>query len=255
VKIHPKSVLIFILLAMLELPQAYSQQVAIDSTIAGKTSHIYGSFGVDFRLSGGNIKQTLIRANTNLFLEGKNVLINPNLLFTQNIIFGNKLESDVFAYLLIRVWHHKKVYPVASLLYENSLIRSINLRYIAGGGLGWKVAATKKVDLELIQLIVYDKTGFEVNENLSYGGVRTHSSVLGKYILLQNRLYVEHRFFVSVLVSAPDNYRLRTFATLRAPLTKRLSLTANLDYIYESIVEERRARANYTSTAGISFHF
>jgi hypothetical protein len=32
---------------MLGATAGISQQVAIDSTIAGKTSHIYGSFGVD----------------------------------------------------------------------------------------------------------------------------------------------------------------------------------------------------------------
>jgi hypothetical protein len=188
-------------------------------------------------------------------MEKENLLINPNFLFTQNTIFGNKLESDVFTYVLLKGWHHNKMYPVGAVLYENSVIRSIGLRYLAGAGAGWKIAATKAINLELIQLAVYDKTQFGINENLSYDGLRSHTSLIGTYTLLHNRLYFEHRLFFTVLLDNARNYRFRTFATLRAPVNKRLSLTANLDYIFESIVDERRALGNYASTGGLTYSF
>jgi hypothetical protein len=144
---------------------------------------------------------------------------------------------------------------VGAALYENSVIRSIDLRYMAGAGTGWRVAKTKAINLELIQLVVYDKTQFALNEGLSYAGVRSHTSLIGTHALLQNRLYFEHRLFFTVLLDNARNYRFRTFATLRAPVSKRLSLTANLDYIFESIVDQRRALGNYASTGGLTFSF
>jgi hypothetical protein len=235
--------------------QAYTRTTPADTTHAGQAGKIRGSLGADFRLSGGNIRQALLKVNANLFLERKNLLVNPHFLFTQNTIFGNKLEADVFTYVLLKGWHHRRLCPVAAGLYENSVIRSIDRRWLGGAGPAWKAVAARAATLELIQLIVYDKTAFGINEALGYAGLRTHTSLTGTYALLKNRLYFEHRLFFSVLLRDPGNYRLRTFATLRVPLSKKFSLTGNLDYLYESIVDERRAPGNYTSTGGLSFSF
>lgn len=252
-KIH--LILVLLVMGILQPRDAYTQTAPTDTIGAGKVKKIRGALGIDFRLSGGNIRQALLRANASLFIEKENLLINPNFLFTQNTIFGNKLESDVFTYVLLKGWHHHKVYPVGAALYENSVIRSIGLRYLAGAGAGWKIAATKAINLELIQLVMYDKTQFALNEGLSYDGVRSHTSLIGTHALLHNRLYVEHRLFFTVLLDNAQNYRFKTFATLRAPVNKRLSLTANLDYIFESIVDERRAMGNYASTGGLTYSF
>jgi hypothetical protein len=255
VKIHRAFWLPWIVAVLLKTTSGYSQQRAADSTLAAKSRPFRGSLGLDSRFSGGNIRQFLIRFNAELFLEGKNFLINPNLLFTRNVIFGNKLESDVFSFLLFKAWHHARFYPVAALLYENSVVRSINSRYMGGVGAGWNLMASQTASLEVIQLMVYEKNSFDVNKNLDYKGVRTHTSLIGKYALLNNRLTVEHRLFYSVLLQDLENQRMRTFIILRVPLTKKFSLTASLDYMYESIVDERRASRNYTSTGGMSFHF
>jgi hypothetical protein len=250
--IHLRFCIAFLFAFAGQLQISYSQSMTSDTT---KANAFRGSVGLDFRFSGGNIKQSLIRGNASVTLEEKSILFNPYFLFTQNVIFGNKLEADVFFFLLIKVWHRSKIYPVASLVYESSLVRSIDKRYMGGAGVGWRVVNSKSVWLELIQLVMYEETRFAINNDKSYKGARTHTSVNGKYSIVQDRLSVEHRIFYSLLLRNRANNRLRALLTLRVPVTKKILLTANLDYVYESIVDERRSRENYISTGGISFQF
>jgi hypothetical protein len=252
VKIHPAFWLVWLISGLIKPRYGYCQQAVADTTVASKPRPFQGVIGLDYRFSGGNIRQALIRANANLIFEKKQFLINPNILFTRNIIFGNKLESDVFSFLLFKARHHSKVYPVASLVYESSLIRSIDLRYLGGAGAGWNIINTNSANLELNQLVVYEKTRYSINKNLSYEGVRTHMSVIGKYRLLQNRLSVEHQFFYSALLGGSNNQRLRTFVTMRMPVSKKFSMTTNIDYIFESLADEGRAKENYITTGGLS---
>ena len=251
-KIHLHSCIAFLLAFIGQLQIAYSQSLPSDTA---KANAFCGSVGLDFRFSGGNIKQSLIRGNAHITLEEKSFLFNPNLLFTRNVIFGNKLEADVFSFLLIKAWHRAKVYPVASLVYENSLVRSIDERYMGGAGVGWRMISSKTARLELIQLLMYEETRFAINKDLSYEGARTHTSFNGKYSIVQDRLSFEHRIFYSLLLRNTANHRLRTLLTFRVLVTKKFSLTANLDYVYERIVDEHRSKENYITTGGVSFQF
>jgi hypothetical protein len=102
---------------------------------------------------------------------------------------------------------------------------------------------------------MYEETRFAINKDLSYEGARTHTSFNGKYSIVQGRLSFEHRVFYSLLLQNTSNHRLRTLLTLRVPVTKKFSLTTNLDYVYESKVDERRSKENYITTGGVSFQF
>jgi hypothetical protein len=70
---------------------------------------------------------------------------------------------------------------------------------------------------------------------------------------MQNRLSIEHQFFYSALLGGSNNQRLRTFVTMRMPVSKKFSMTTNIDYIFESLADEGRAKENYITTGGLSF--
>ncbi len=236
--------------------QATGQIISqLPDTVAGQTIKYSGSAGFDFRLQGGNIRQQLYRFSASAQLENGTIFLNPNCIYSQNRIFDNVLESDIFSYVLAKMWPGRRFYPAASLMYENSVIRSIDFRYLTGAGIGLKVMNRSRAILEVIELTVYDRTEFKVQESVGYKGLRSHTALVGSYEILKERLLLEHRIFYSVLLSGASNHRLRTLATLKITLTKHLSITGNIDFILENVVDINCKKHNYSSTGGVLYTF
>lgn len=239
--------------AMLFPWAAYSQSVPVQTdSMAMRYS---GSAGFDFRLQGGNVRQQLYRFTASAQIENHTLWLNPSFIYSRNRLFANVLESDIFTYALFKLWPKRTIYPAASVMYENSVIRSIDFRYLAGAGMGVRLLTHKRASLEVMQQIVFDKTRFKITEELGYDGWRTHTALLGRYELVKEKLVLEHRIFHSFLLSEPSNHRLRTLATLKFPITRHLSLTGNIDYIFEQVTDAGRNRHNYNSSGGIAVQF
>ncbi|MTI30712.1 DUF481 domain-containing protein, partial [Xanthovirga aplysinae] len=130
-------------------------------------------------------------------------------------------------------------------------VYKIKKRISPGLGLGLHLLKKEKQKIKLHTFLANDVTEFESREG--YRTSRINSIVLGEHALIPDRLSLKYDLFYFQSLEEKENYSWRVNSTLDFRLIKKLSLTANFDYLYENIGDPAFENGNLFLTYGIAF--
>lgn len=207
-------------------------------------------FTGDGNFARGNVNRTVMVLRAELLFNGPVISIVTNPRFTYGKQNGILAERDSYGDLFVDVFKKRRTYLFGLGILENSNLRRIDLRKMAGAGLGFRVLNTKTNNLTLTNAIVYESTNFR--EKATVTTARNSFRVKGKHAFLQDKIRLNHITFMQPSLSDMSNLRWNTIVSVELPLNKYVTLRTSFENFYESVVETSRKRNDSRLTFGVA---
>ncbi|KAA5544989.1 DUF481 domain-containing protein [Adhaeribacter rhizoryzae] len=205
----------------------------------------------DGNFTRGNINRTLAVARAEIIVNGPVISVSTNPRFAygkQNHVLA---ERDAYIDLFIDVYKQKRVYAFSLATLENSNLRGITLRQLAGVGLGLRLLRKEHHTLSFTNAVIHESTNFRSRSTVTTQ--RNSARLKGSHTFLENKIRFNHITFVQPSLADISNFRWNTVVSVELPLTKWVTLRTAFENTYESIVEPNRKKNDSRLTVGIAF--
>ena len=154
----------------------------------------------------GDLNLFTIKGSYESSINYKNISSNTFLQYTYNNTFSKIIQNDFFGYDIISLNKKKRFHPEIALMYEKSKVKSVDHHYYSGFGIGWNAITKEKYNLSITNAIAFEKNEFLINKSLNYEGIRYSMIIKGNYVLLKNKLIINHKFFLNpFLINSTNN--------------------------------------------------
>lgn len=204
----------------------------------------------DGNFASGNVNRSLAVIRAEIAYNGPIVSLTTHPRFTYGRQNGVQAERDTYVDLFLDIYKQKRVYGFALATLETSNLRGINLRRLAGIGIGLRLAQNKDHSLSITNAIIFEATDFR--ERATVSTLRNSMRLKGKHSFLQNRIRFNHLTFLQPSLNDFSNLRWNTILSLELPINKWFALRAGFENTYESLVEESRKKNDSRITFGFS---
>lgn len=204
----------------------------------------------DGNFARGNVNRAVMVLRSELLVTGPVISIVTNPRFTYGKQNGVLAERDTYVDLFVDVFKKRRTYLFGLGILENSNLRRIDLRKMAGAGLGFRVMNSKNNHLTLTNAIVYESTNFREIATVTI--IRNSFRIKGKHSFLQDKVRLNHVTFIQPALNARSNVRWNTIFSIELPLNKYITLRTSFENFYESVVETSRKRNDSRLTFGVS---
>lgn len=249
-------------LAQAQQPSSNSPQaVPLDSVLAVKPDSgvkpppplfdtVRYRFIGDGNFARGNVNRSLVVLRAELTFSGPAINLATNPRFTYGKQNGILAERDSYVDLFLDVFKKRRTYAFGLGALETSNLRRIDLRQMAGAGVGYRLIQTKSNDMSLTNAILYESTNFQ--EIPTVTTIRNSFRVKGKHSLIQDKIRINHLTFLQPALNDFSNLRWNTIISFELPLNKWVTLRTSFENSYESVVEATRKRNDSRITFGVS---
>ncbi|MCE7059976.1 DUF481 domain-containing protein [Dyadobacter sp. CY343] len=204
----------------------------------------------DGNFTRGNVNRSLMVLRAELIFSGPLINIASNPRFTYGKQSGILAERDSYVDLFVDIFKKSRTYVFGLGVLENSNLRRIDLREMAGAGVGYRLLKTKTNDLSLTNAILYESTNFIERNTVTT--IRNSFRVKGKHSLIQDKIRFNHITFIQPALNDISNLRWNTIMSVELPLNKWVTLRTSFENSFESVVEATRKRNDSRITFGVS---
>ncbi|KQS26883.1 DUF481 domain-containing protein [Dyadobacter sp. Leaf189] len=204
----------------------------------------------DGNFTRGNVNRSLMVLRAELIFSGPVINVASNPRFTYGKQSGILAERDGYVDVFVDVFKKRKTYVFGLGVLENSNLRRIDVRQMAGAGIGYRLVKTAKNDLSLTNAVLYESTNFV--EIPTVTTIRNSFRVKGKHSFAQDKVRINHITFLQPALNDLSNLRWNTIVSVELPLNKWISLRTSFENSYESVVEATRKRNDSRITFGVS---
>jgi hypothetical protein len=214
------------------------------------TDSIKWRFVGDGNFAKGNVNRAVmvLRAEIQFKLPVISLVTSPR--FTYGKQNGALAERDGYWDLYVDVFKKRRFYLFGLGILESSNLRKIDIRQMAGMGLGFRVVNTSENHLTLTNALMYESTNFREKATLTT--VRNSFRIKGKHVFLQDKIRINHVTFVQPALNDLSNTRWNTIFSVELPISKYVSFRTSFENFYESVVDTGRKRNDTRLTFGIS---
>jgi len=165
---------------------------------------------------------------------------------------GNVVENEFLSRLFISFFHKKKWFPVIGYFFNTSEFYQLKTRNVGGGGFGRRIMENPHNSLYYYGWVAYDDTEFK---NISgYRTFRYNSFITGRHELTKDKLSVQYSLYYFQSLEKGNNYIWRIEPRLLFHLSKKFSVSINLESHFENIVDPTNTKRNSALTVGFQFH-
>lgn len=204
----------------------------------------------DGNFTRGNVNRNLIILRAEIILNGPAVTISTNPRFTYGEQNSLLAERDTYVDLFIDVFKKNRIYGFGLANIEKSYLRRIDLRQVAGVGIGLRLYQTPRHTLTLTNAVIHESTNFQERATLTIQ--RNSTRLKGKHSFLQDKIRLMHITFVQPALTDFSNLRWNTLISLELPLTRWVAIRTSFENSYESVVEASRKQNDSRLTLGVS---
>lgn len=209
----------------------------------------YRLFG-DGNFTWGNVNRSLMVLRAEVALNGPVLSISTNPRFSYGKQNGLLAERDAYVDLFVDVFKKRKTYVFGLGTLEISNLRGIDLRQLAGAGIGYRLLQTDRNTLTVTNAIIHESTNF--TERPTLVTQRNSLRVKGNHKLIRSKVIFSHITFVQPSLEDYSNMRWNTLLSLEMPLTNWVSIRTSFANTYESEVEATRKHHDSHLTFGVS---
>jgi Protein of unknown function, DUF481 len=209
-------------------------------------------FSTDGTVTSGNVNRALIQFTSSLDWNLHKIFklsSSPSYVYgTQNKILA---ERETFADLRASFLHERNFYYLAFTSFERSNLRKINDRFVGAAGFGLKLLQKKTAYISITNVLLYEKTDFEVNEKFPDRNLwRNSTRLFGEYTFDNSKMSLSHTIYVQPSITE-KNFRWNGNLILRYQVSKNVSLRSMIENSYESIVVPGRKNNDLRWTFGV----
>ena len=208
---------------------------------------------------GGNVETVIFRAKSDFsFKPLKNLVFKTQNSYVYQEFGKVKADEDILSLNFLYLNPDRKIYPLVLGFVSTNFRREIDMRYLLGGGLTFKVLDEKERWLKFSLTSEYEHTHFEKTDfnRSEYDGSRSINTlrgtiwINGRYKLFKNKLILSHESYYQPSLEDGNNYRWQADFGLEVPVWKFLNFKINYLHMFESIVQENQAQDDRFLTLG-----
>jgi hypothetical protein len=204
----------------------------------------------DGNFTRGNVNRSLLVLRAELLFSGPVINIATNPRFTYGKQNGVLAERDSYTDIFVDVFKKRKTYVFGLGALETSNLRKIDLRVMAGAGVGYRLLKTQNHDLSLTDAILYESTDFR--ELPTVTTLRNSFRIKGKHSFAKDRVRFNHITFLQPALNDFTNNRWNTILSLELPINSWVSIRTSFENSFESVVEAGRKQNDSRITFGVS---
>ncbi|MGB5646106.1 DUF481 domain-containing protein [Muriicola sp.] len=241
---------------LLFLPMILFAQINESDTLKIKANLSLTGF-----LQGGNVETVIFRAKSDLsFIPFRNWVFKTNNSYVYQEFGKEKADEDILSLNFLYLNPDRKIYPLLLGFVSTNFRRKIDMRYLVGAGVTFKVLDKKRHWLKFSVSSEYERTDFSLanfnrasyNGNSTINTVRGTLWIYGKYELIEGKLILSHESYYQPSLQQSDNYRWRSDIGLALPLWKFLDFKINYLNTFESLVIENQKQEDRILTFGFT---
>lgn len=246
----------FVLALLTLFPVALTAQTeSLDSTKL-KTSLSVSGF-----LQGGNVETTILRINSDvIYKPWKKWIFNTRNSYIYQKFGQVKADEDFLSLNFIYFNPDKKIYPLILGFVSTNFRRRIDLRYLVGGGITFRLLDKKRSKLKISISSEFEKTTFNqtnfnkdrYDNNSSINTLRATLWAKGHYNLFKKNIIFSHENYFQPSLTLADNFRWQADMSLEFPIWSFLSFRINYRHTYESIVIQGQEEQDQILTFGFT---
>lgn len=208
---------------------------------------------------GGNVETLIFRAKSDLsFKPFKKWVYKTSNSYVYQEFGQDKADEDILSLNFLYLNPERKFYPLALAFISTNFRRKIDLRYLLGGGVTYKVLDKKEEWLKVALSSEYEKTKFGSTDFIisKYDGnenIETFRATIwlnGKHKVFKNKMIITHESYYQPSLEDKNNYRWQTDIGLELPLWKHLNFKINYMHTFESVVIANQKRRDNILTLG-----
>ena len=247
-----KTYLYFVLL----FPLVLSAQINESDTLSFKANLSLTGF-----YQGGNVETLIFRAKSDMsFIPLKNWVFKTKNSYIYQEFGKEKADEDILSLNFLYFNPDRKFYPLALGFISTNFRRKIDLRYIVGAGVTYKIFEKEDNWLKVAFSSEYETTEFgQFNFNISeYNGsksIKTFRSTIwlnGKYKLFKDKLIITHESYYQPSLEKSNNYRWQADIGFELPIWDYLNFKINYIHTFESLVIANQKRRDNFLTLGFT---
>jgi hypothetical protein len=204
----------------------------------------------DGNFTRGNVNRSLMVLRAELTFSGPLINIATNPRFTYGKQNGLLAERDSYVDLFADVFKKRKTYLFGLGALETSNLRRIDLRVMAGAGVGLRLLQSEFHDLSLTDAVLYESTDFY--EKARVTTIRNSFRIKGKHAFAEKKVIFNHLTFIQPALNDFSNVRWNTILSVELPVNKWVTLRTSFENSYESVVEATRKRNDSRITFGVA---
>ncbi len=209
----------------------------------------YRFFG-EGNFTHGNSNRSLLVLRAEILLNGPVLSIATNPRFSYGKQNGVLAERDTYVDLFVDVFKKRKTYVFGLGTIEISNLRGIELRKLAGAGIGYRLLQTKRHELSFTNAIIHESTNFKTRATLVTQ--RNSFRMKGSHHFFGDKLRFLHLTFAQPSLEDFSNLRWNTLLSLEVPLTTWIAIRTSFANTYESEVEANRKHNDSQIIFGVS---
>ncbi|NAY91109.1 DUF481 domain-containing protein [Muricauda sp. JGD-17] len=219
----------------------------------------------DLSLTGfwqsGNVETLIFRAKSGLsFKPWKKWVFKTNNSYVYQEFGKDKADEDILSLNFLYFNPDRKIYPLLLGFVSTNFRRKIDLRYLLGAGVTFKVLSKENHWLKFSLSSEYEQTDFtevdfnfsEYDGNLEINTLRATIWINGKYELFEGKVILSHESYFQPSLQQSNNYRWRSDIALELPIWKFLNFKINYLNTFESIVIENQKQEDRFLTFGFT---
>lgn len=248
------------------LPLAAAAQTATapaDSTPTGWArfaTRVKYNFVAEGQYTTGNVERMLL--STKAFLQYADSTVDWNI--TPRFVYGEQTtrtpegirtrvvqEREPGLDVHFGLFSLRRLYAFGFGTVEQSNLRGVGIRWLAGAGGGWHIVRTATQHLTFSAAVLREETDFVSPLAPSYRIFRGSFRLRGRHVFLKDHLRFIHITNYLPGLAFDANRRLNTTLTLEAPISRLISFTTTWVYSYEGIVPAGVRREDTRLTLGI----
>lgn len=199
----------------------------------------------------GQLNQTILSLDGNYAVTAQywktEFFANYSFLKTN----GRVGENELFGRVLISILPKRKLFPLVGYMYIKSEFYQIRRRHTPGLGIGWKILDNQSRTINFYAWAAYDHTDFK--NILGYNTFRINTYMVGNHKLIPNKLSLQYVLYYLQSLEQSNNYIWRIEPSLLVHLSRKFSLTINLQSHFENVIAPTNTKRNSVMTVGFKF--
>jgi hypothetical protein len=245
---------LFVLIILLPL-------LGFGQTPESDTLTLKASASVSGLYQTGNIETLIFRAKTDIsYRPWDKWIYNNRTSYLFQEFDKVKADEDIVSLNFLYFDPDRRLYPQLIGIVATNFRRAIDLRYLFGGGLTYRVFHKEKNWLKISVSSEYENTFFSTDSfNLSeYNGsssiptLRGTVWLNGRYHFFKEKLVFTHEAYIQPSLEDSKNYRWQADLSLEMPLSKYISFKINYLHTFENIVVANQKRQDRFLTFGFN---
>ncbi|WP_177236629.1 DUF481 domain-containing protein [Spirosoma endophyticum] len=207
---------------------------------------------------GGNVNDFISSSRAEIAHNGPKWGLYSGTSYTYKNRDHEITTNDVTSRNILSYGQRRRLYPFVIVSLSKSLRRGIDFQYQVGPGAAYRVFGNQNSYLRVGSAVIYERSKYEGDHFENYAGTsdvitkwRLQAFVAGTQSLPGGRVRLVYEVNWQPAFQGPNN-RVYALAGAEVPISRKVALRGNLEYIHENVVLVEKSKYDFIVSFGLT---